>query len=167
MSKRARITLHPDPEPAAMASPDAPATGKPSDTAAEAVIGPSAGRDGKDKASDSDKRVAESKSKARAEKEKEPARKPRGRTTPKPHTAEAESAGPVPASGNTQRRPANDVPHKWDDDLGVQSKTAKASQTPAAPRGMPDLGTMLKIAAPGLIAAAIAVAVVVWMKRKP
>ena len=150
-----------------MAPPDDPATEKPSETAANAVTGPSAGNDAEAKASDRGKRVAESTSKASVGKEKEPAGKPKVRTTPKPHTAQAKGAGPVPASGNRRHRPGSDAAYKPDDDVDFQSTTTKASQPPAPPRGMPDLGTMLKIAAPGLVAAAIAVAVVFWMKRKP
>jgi hypothetical protein len=153
MSKRARITLHPDSEPAEIAPPDDPATEKPSEIAAKAETGPSAGRDAK--------------AKARVGKEKEPARKPRVRSTPKPHTAEAKGAGPAPASGNRRHRPESDAAYKPDDDFDFQNTTTKASQPPAPPRGIPDLGTMLKIVAPGLVAAAIAVAVVFWMKRKP
>lgn len=166
MSKRARITLDLDPEPAE-AEPVAAATPK---------VAPEVAATTKTGLGDKARKGPEAKAKAKAKPRSKPKAKAKAAAEPKPEQSPKPEMGagarpPIGGAGEVQGRPKADagpasaasVKPQERIASGFRNQPAKATRPSAPPPGMLNLGTVLKVAAVGLVVVAVAW----WLKRKP
>ena len=158
MSKRARITLDLDPEPAkteavvasapGTASTAAPTTGMGAETKAEAA--PRAKPRTEPRARPAPGARPDAEAESIKKRSQEPA------SVERPEVKAARAAGPA-------RNKVADAGHRPHPSSESYSKPGRAAQPPMPPSGMLNLGTVLKVAVVSLAV----VSVVLWLKRRP